>query len=269
MSTTIQQARTRPPPTSGRASLRLQQVAAFAVAAGLWFVFARSGMVSNSVLPRLERVASTLWDLVSTGGYWLAVRQTLQSSLIGLLAAFAVAIPAGLLTGTYPLGERLTRISIDVGRSFPVVALLPVFLLILGASQRMESTVIFCACVFPLFLQAQYGARDVSSGVKETARAYRIGGLLLFGKVILPGALPSIMTGLRLAASTSVLVAVGVEILSARPGLGHQISTAQLDGDAPQAFAYVVTAACVGFAVNWGCERAEHHFLRWRMERGS
>ncbi|MFT4083517.1 MAG: ABC transporter permease [Nocardioides sp.] len=249
----------------GRASLWAQQAACAAAVVVVWFVVARLGVVSGSVLPRPEEVAGALRDLVVTSDFWAATWQTLRASVIGLTVALAVAVPAGLITGAYPLGERLTRMSVDIGRSFPVVALLPVFLLIFGATQTMECTVVFAACVFPLFLQAQYGAREVTPAIRETARGYRIPSLLRFRKVVLPSAMPSIMTGLRLAASTSVLVSVGVEILSATPGLGRRLASAQLDGDAPQAFAFVFTAAVLGFLVNLVCQAAERRLLRWRV----
>jgi NitT/TauT family transport system permease protein len=104
--------------------------------------------------------------------------------------------------------------------------------------------------VFPVFLQAQYGARSVPPMIAETVRAYRIPRLLRFRRVILPSATPSIMTGLRLAATTSVLVAIGVEILTTLPGIGHEVTQQQQSGNSDAAFAYIFTAGILGYGIN-------------------
>jgi ABC-type nitrate/sulfonate/bicarbonate transport system permease component len=243
--------------------LLVRQTACIAAVLVLWSLVRWAGLVSPDLLPSVFSVVKSFVQLLGTSDFWSAIGDTLLGAIKGLVVAFVIGVPIGLLTGTYKIAERFTRLFVDFGRSFPIVALLPVFLLVLGATSGMESTVVFLACVFPLFLQAQYGAAGVEPMVSETARCFRIHGLLRFYKVILPSALPSIMTGLRLAAATSVLVAVGVEILSAVPGLGGQLANAQLGGDSATVFAYIFTAGMIGFAINRVCEAAERHFLRW------
>jgi NitT/TauT family transport system permease protein len=209
-------------------------------------------------------VLRELGTLVGTGEYWQAVGDTLRGAVTGLLISAAVGIPLGLLTGTYARAELSSRLLVDVLRSFPVIALLPVFLLVLGSTPRMKATVVFIACVFPIFLQAQYGARGVEPMISETVRSYRIPRLLRFWKVILPSATPSIMTGLRLAATTSVLVAIGVEILTTLPGIGHMVTQEQQSGNSTDAYAYILTAGVIGYAINRLSEAVESVLLRWR-----
>jgi NitT/TauT family transport system permease protein len=248
----------------GAGRLLAMQLGAIAVLLLIWQAISLTGVLSPQLLPSVPSVVESLISLLGTSVYWSAVGSTLLGALKGLVVAFLIGVPLGLVTGTYSYAERATRPTVDFGRSFPIVALLPIFLLLFGATSTMESIVVFLACVFPLFLQAQYGARGVPAMIRETARSYRIHGLLRFYKVILPSAIPSIMTGLRLATAASVLVAVGVEILTAVPGLGGQISEAQLGGDAAQTFAYIFTAGLLGFSINRVCEVAEAYFLRWR-----
>lgn len=251
---------------SGRLPMqRLWQAATIAAAILLWWLVALTGVVSSDALPTPPAIASALFRAIQTSAFWVAVGQTLQGALIGLLAAAVIGIPLGLVTGTYAPVERATRLLVDMLRSFPVIALLPVFLLVLGSSLTMKATVVFLACVFPVLLQAQYGARGIDPAIQETAHSYRIPRLLRFRKVILPGATPSIMTGLRLAATTSVLVALGVEILTTLPGMGQQLTHSQQDNNAPVAFAYVIAAGLLGYTVNKGSEAIEHRLLRWRQ----
>jgi len=248
----------------GRTKMRLLQLLTFVVALMVWAIVTFTGLISPLALPSPIDVGKLFAIAVISPEYWLAVGQTLGGALIGLIIAAVVGIPLGLVTGTYSVAEKSSRLLVDMLRSFPVIAILPVFLLIIGSNDRMKITVVFIACVFPIFLQAQYGAQSVGSMVAETVRCYRIPRLLRFRKVILPAATPSIMTGVRLAATTAVLVAVGVEILTTLPGVGHQVLLDQINGNTPRAYVFILTAGLLGYAVNFLSELAEKRLLRWR-----
>ncbi|MER5427784.1 ABC transporter permease subunit [Streptomyces sp. NPDC002588] len=246
------------------AKVRLLQLGALAVVLALWALIAAAGLVSATALPGPRAVAFALGDLLGSGGFWQAVGQTLRGAVTGLLVAVAVGVPVGLLTGVYEAAEESSRLLLEILRSFPVIALLPVFLLVLGSTPGMKATVVFLACVFPVLLQAQYGARGVSRAVHETVHAYRIPRLLSLRRVVLPAAAPSIMTGLRLAATTSVLVAIGVEVLTTLPGIGHMIMESQAAGASARAYAYILTAGAIGHTITLLAQFAEHRLLAWR-----
>jgi NitT/TauT family transport system permease protein len=251
-------------PVDSRWGDRALQASFVIIVLAVWSAAHASGVVSSDVLPSVPSVARELVSLVGTGEYWTAVLSTLSSALQGLVIALVVAVPLGLLTGSYLPAERATRVLIDFGRSFPVVALLPVFLLVIGSNGTMKATIVFIACFFPLFLQTQYGAHSVEPMIAETARSFRIPRCLRYSRVVLPSAVPSIMTGLRLATTTAVLVAVGVEILTTLPGIGQMIVQTQIDQNSPRSFAYIVSAALIGYAINRSSQTAENYFLRWR-----
>lgn len=247
-----------------RGKIPLLQLLSFLIVLGIWTLVSVTNAVSSAALPTPRAVLKEFVSFLSTSAYWNTVGQTLHGAVVGLLFAILIGVPLGLVTGTYAAAEQSTRLLVDIMRSFPVIALLPVFLLVLGSNQEMKSTVVFIACVFPVFLQAQYGARGVEPMIEETVRSYRIPRMLRFRKVILPSATPSIMTGLRLAATTSVLVAIGVEILTTVPGLGHELSTEQQSGNSAAAFAYILTAGLIGYSINKVSELMESKLLRWR-----
>jgi ABC-type nitrate/sulfonate/bicarbonate transport system permease component len=248
----------------GRRRVLLLQLTSFVVVVAIWALVRAVGLVSATALPGPRAVFSEFANLVATGEFWTAVADTLRGAVVGLLAAAVVGVPLGLITGTYAAAEQSSRLLVDFLRSFPVIALLPVFLLVLGSNPGMKATVVFIACVFPVFLQAQYGARGVEPTISETVRSYRIPRILRFRKVVLPSATPSIMTGLRLAATTSVLVAIGVEILTTLPGLGHMVVQDQQSGNSTAAYAYILTAGLIGFSINKLSEAMETQLLRWR-----
>jgi NitT/TauT family transport system permease protein len=240
------------------------QLLCFLLVLAVWTLVSAVGMVSASALPGPRAVAGELAAMAGTGEFWGALGDTLRGAVAGLAAAIVIGVPLGLVTGTYAAAEQSSRLLVDVLRSFPVIALLPVFLLVLGSTSGMKATVVFIACVFPIFLQAQYGARGVEPMIQETVRGYRIPRLLRFRRVILPSALPSIMTGLRLAATTSVLVAIGVEILTTLPGIGHMVTQEQQSGNSAAAYAYIITAGVIGYSINRLSGAMETRLLRWR-----
>ncbi|HEY0535639.1 MAG TPA: ABC transporter permease [Actinoplanes sp.] len=247
-----------------RTRMYLLQLLCFVAVIAIWELVSRLGLVSSTALPSPTATAARFVGLLGEGGYWSAVGETLRDAVVGLLAAAVVGVPLGLITGTYPAAEESSRLLVDFLRAFPVIALLPVFLLVLGSNPQMKQTIVFLACVFPVFLQAQYGARSVPPSVAETVHAYRIPRLLRFRRVILPSATPSIMTGLRLAATTSVLVAIGVEILTTLPGIGHEVTQQQQSGNSDAAFAYIFTAGMLGYGINRASMYLESSLLRWR-----
>ncbi|GGH48436.1 ABC transporter permease [Microbacterium album] len=221
-------------------------------------------VISAQALPGPWAVAASFVEAVQTPAYWVAILETFRSAAIGLGIALLIGIPLGLIIGMYAVVEKSTRIVIEIGRSFPVVTILPVLLLILGATLSMKALVVFIACVFPIIIQAQYGAQSVSEAVNETVRSYRIPRLLRFAKVSLPAAMPSIMTGLRLATTLAVLVAVGIEVLTPVPGIGHEIASSQIDANASRAWVYILTAATIGYCINRLSIFAESKLLAWR-----
>jgi ABC-type nitrate/sulfonate/bicarbonate transport system permease component len=242
----------------------LLQLLCFLVVVAIWALISALHLISGTALPSPLATVAKFVTLLGQADFWDAVGATLRGAVVGLLASAVVGIPLGLVTGTYPAAEESSRLAVDFLRSFPVIALLPVFLLVLGSTPAMKATVVFIACVFPVFLQAQYGARSVPPMIAETVQAYRIPRLLRFRRVILPSATPSIMTGLRLAATTSVLVAIGVEILTTLPGIGHEVTQQQQGGNSDVAFAYIFTAGILGYGINRAAMFVEKSLLRWR-----
>lgn len=241
--------------------LQLLAVAAVLVT---WTAVRAADLVGVLVLPSPVAVLTAFLDAVVTGEFWASVGFTLQAAVLGLLLSLVVGVPLGLITGVSAVAERSSRLVVDVGRAFPVFAILPVLLLVIGATTSMKVACVFIACVFPVWLQAQYGAQSLDPTIEETVRGYRIPRGLRFRKVILPAALPSIMTGIRLAATTSVLVCVGVEILTSIHGIGARITALQVDGASAGAFAYILVCGALGFAITKLSELAEDRVLRWR-----
>jgi ABC-type nitrate/sulfonate/bicarbonate transport system permease component len=247
-----------------RTKITFMQLGCVIAVVAAWELAARLELAPPALLPPFSDVVVQLAGELGRSELWTALGQTVSGALQGLAAAALVAIPLGLLAGSWDFLERSCRILIDFGRSFPAIALIPVFLLLFGTTVTTKTIIVFIACVFPLFIQTLYGARRIEPSIVETARSYRIPRMLQLLRVALPSATPSIMTGLRLAATTAVLVAVGAEVIGGVPGIGRQLSVAQQDGATALAFAYILLAGVLGFLLARGSEALESRFLRWR-----
>lgn len=248
---------------SPRGRLLAKQLAVGVVIILIWWAAAHFRWLPPEILPTPLVVAIQFFQLAGTEVFWVAFFQTLGAAMAGLGLAIVIGIPIGLLLGLAPAVERTTRFLLDFGRSFPVIALLPVTVLILGATSQMEITVIVIGVVWPILLQAIYGSRRIDPVVRDTTRSYRINLWLRFAKVLLPGAAPFIATGIRVSASVAILLAVGVEILGRIPGIGFNLSQAQSDGRPDIALAYLVYSGLLGLAINTILERLEVWALVW------
>lgn len=249
---------------SATTRLRLGQAAVALLMVALWAT-ANAFDFASSILPPVRDVAREVVAVLARPEFLIGFGATVFDAARGLLAAAVLAIPLGILIGMFPKVEVATRMIVDFGRSFPVIALLPILVLLLGATAMMKVVAITIACFFPILLQTIYGARRLDPTIVDTVRSFRIPGHLRFFKVLLPAAGPFIATGLRIATTVSILVAVGVEIVSLTPGLGREIALSRSYNETATTYAYIVYAGLLGVAVTMLWDFAEARLLRWHM----
>lgn len=243
--------------------LRAAQLGVGLAVLALWELSTRLGWVDASLLPAPSSIAPHVLALPASQTFWVAVGRTLSAALLGLLLATLAGVPLGIAIGASAPVYRATRLLVDMCRSFPVVALMPVMVLLMGTTPKMLVTVAMLATFWPILLQSSYGARAVEPLVRDTARAFRIPGRLRFTHVLLPTALPFIVTGIRIAATFALLVTIGIELLSATPGLGREIALAQEGANFPLVMAHVFYCGLLGLAISAALARAERHLLGW------
>tara|TARA_R110000751_G_scaffold234229_9_gene335881 strand:+ start:190386 stop:191168 length:783 start_codon:yes stop_codon:yes gene_type:complete len=229
----------------------------------VWQFATMAQFVGYDLLPPPVDVFVKLAELPFTGAFWTAVRQTLTGALLGLSIAALIGIPLGLIIGTSPAIDRATSFLIDLFRSWPIIALMPVLVLLFGASFKMKVIMVVLAAIWPILIQSIYGSRRIEPIVDDMLRGYNIGGLLRFTNVGIPNALPYVVTGLRISATLSILVSIGVEVLVSVPGMGYEISTARVDGASAEVIAYVLASGVLGLLFNHGFATLERWLLAW------
>ncbi|MEU7907552.1 ABC transporter permease [Actinoplanes sp. NPDC049118] len=240
------------------------RVAAIAVLAAVWEVFPRLGLVDATFLPPLSEVLSAWWQLVLSGELIDHAQASLGRSLAGFGLAIAAAIPLGLLIGWYKPAATLLNPLLEVFRNTAALALLPVFVLILGLGETSKVAIIFYACSWPILLNTVSGVRTVDPLLIKSARSLGLGPLRLFQKVVLPAAVPTIFTGIRLAGAYSILILIAAEMVGAKAGLGYLINYAQYNFAVPDMYAGIITISAIGLVVNQLLIIAERRFSTWR-----
>lgn len=231
----------------------------------VWEIAPRIGLVDKVFLPPFSQVTETFVELVGNGQLWEHVSASLSRALLGFVIAVAVAIPLGVAIAWYrPVAEFLNPI-LELFRNTAALALLPVFILILGIGETSKVALVVYASTFPILLNTISGVRTVDPLLIKSARSLGLSPVRLFQKVILPASVPTIFTGLRMAAASSILVLIAAEMVGAKAGLGYLITASQLNFQIPEMYAGIVTIALVGLAFNGVIVAVERRLSRWRV----
>jgi NitT/TauT family transport system permease protein len=229
-----------------------------------WEVAPRVGLVDKTFLPPFSEVIKALGDLAESGQLSEHISASVGRALKGFTVAVIVAVPLGIVIGWYRPVAQLLNPVLELFRNTAALALLPVFVLILGIGETSKVALVIYACMFPILLNTISGVRTVDPLLIKSARSLGLSSFRLFQKVILPAALPTIFTGIRLSAAASILVLIAAEMVGARSGLGYLIMASQLNFQIPQMYAGILTIALVGLVFNTVLVLIERRFSRWR-----
>ncbi|MGX1562782.1 ABC transporter permease [Streptomyces sp. NPDC055506] len=231
----------------------------------LWETAPRLGLVDRTFLPPFSEVARAWWELAVDGQLADNARASLVRSLSGFGLAVLVAVPLGLLIGWYrPVADFLGPL-LEVFRNTAALALLPVFVLLLGIGETSKISIVLYACTWPILLNTISAVRGVDPTLLKLAKSMDLSAPRLFQKVILPSAVPVVFTGIRLAGAVSILVLVAAEMIGAKAGLGYLINASQYNFAIPQMYAGIITISAIGVAFNQLLVAVERRLSTWRL----
>lgn len=223
--------------------------------------------VSEQYLPRLPEIVTTTLGLFGDGAFLDAVAHTVLVALLGLALATAVAVPAGIALGSSPLLAAGAGTLLDFIRPVPVIALIPIAIMLFGTGMTMEVLLVALGAVWVVLFHAVYAVRGVDPIAKESARVYGTGRAGVLLRVTLPSALPFIVTGVRVAASMALILSLSTGMLvGGSGGMGEWLLLHQAAGDqAAKVFAGAVFAGLLGLALNGLIRGFERRFFAWAM----
>lgn len=220
-------------------------------------------------LPPLHVVLEALGTLVANGQLQNHLAASLSRSASGFGIAVVTAVALGLLVAWYGALDRFLNPLLEVFRNTAALALLPVFTLLLGIGETSKISIVAYAAFFPVLLNTIAGVRTVDPLLIRAARSLGLSNFQLFQKVILPSAVPTIFTGIRMAGTSSILVLIAAEMVGAKAGLGYLIVNSQMSFLIPDMYAGILTVSLLGLLVNYLLVGVERHFSRWRTAVGS
>jgi sulfonate transport system permease protein len=229
----------------------------------LWQVSAMAGWVNPSIFPPLHVIAGALVNGITSGALVDDIAISLQRAGFAFLAAVVVGIPLGLFMGQIRAVERSLDPILQLFRQTSALALYPVFILLLGLGETSKVFVIFWATLFPILLSTIGGVKEVDAKLIEMARTYGASRLTVFRRVVLPASAPAIFVGLRLSATTALLLLIAAEMIGANKGIGFQVMNAQYNFQVPLMFAAIFLLALLGLAANAILLLLQNRLCRW------
>lgn len=229
---------------------------------GFWSVMAQ--IAPRNIVPTPGATISALIRLWNEGRLGAALGQSLLVYLSGLGGAVLVGIPLGVAMGTWrPLGQTLD-IFVYALAATPRVAFIPLVIVTLGLGVEAKSFVVFLGAVMPIILNTYAGVQAADSDLIEMARDTGATAPRIFAHVVLPGALPFLVVGLRLGATIGLINTVVAELYTAVKGLGGLLAIYGNTFRMAEYFAVVLTLSLVGVTVSEGLRLIEKRLNRWR-----
>ena len=237
---------------------------AFAVLLALWEGAVRSGLVSELFLPAPSSVATALWGLIQDGTLWQNLRASLFRLGVGWVLGTVAGIAAGFVIGLSSISRAGGIPVISAIYPIPKIALLPLFILWLGIGETSKVTVVALGVFFPTCI-ATFGAIDnVPRGIIRMAQSFDVPPLAILRKVVLPAALPGILSAFRITASVALLLLVAAEMIGAQFGIGaYVLSQGQLM-QTDDLLAGVCVISVMGLLIGGGLSWLEKRLLTWR-----
>lgn len=229
----------------------------------LWQIASHVGWLSTRILPAPDAVADTFWRLTVDGELWRNLSISSWRALIGFAIGGSIGLVLGLITGLSHTGERLLDTSVQMLRNVPHLALIPLVILWFGIDESAKIFLVALGSLFPVYLNTYHGIRNLDRGLLEMARSYGLSGFSLFWQVILPGALPSIMVGVRFSLGLMWLTLIVAETISADAGIGYLAMNAREFLQTDVVVVAIILYALLGKLADTVAQLLERVWLRW------
>ena len=234
----------------------------------IWQFSTVRGVIDTPSLPPVSTILSTWGELLISGELLGHLGASLVRAFTGYAIAAVLGIALGLMMGyartAYNLFEPLTELL----RPIPSPAYIPLAILFLGLGEQMKIFVVAFSCLFPVLLNTFGAIRSVDPVLINTGKTFGTSRRQLVTTILLPSALPGILTGLRVALGISLILVVIAEMVASNNGIGYFILNSQRLFEIPQMFAGIFTLAVVGYALNQLFVLTEHFLLRWQPKPG-
>lgn len=228
-----------------------------------WQVASSLGWLSTRVLPAPLDVARAAWSLSASGELWVHVKVSALRALTGLAVGGGLGLALGLLTGSSRFFETLLDSTIQIVRNIPALALIPLVILWFGIDETAKLFLIAVSVFFPIYINTFHGIRNVDPALVEMGRTYGLTRWQLYREIILPGALSSVLVGLRFSLGLMWVILIVAETISAQAGIGYLTMNAREFLQTDVVLVGILLYALLGKLADVFARGLERYWLRW------
>jgi len=228
-----------------------------------WQLSSQFGILSSGVLPNPVNVFKAAIDLAKSGQLFDYIGTSTKRAVFGFLIGGGIGFVLGLLNGVSKVSESLLDSSLQMVRNIPHLALIPIVILWFGIDEEAKLFLVALGTFFPIYLNTFHGIRSIDKSLIEMGDVYGLKGLSLFWNIILPGALPSILVGVRYAIGITWVTLIVAETISANSGIGYMAMNAREFMRLDIVVLSIILYALLGKLSDLIAKIAERRFLKW------
>jgi sulfonate transport system permease protein len=216
----------------------------------VWQLLSSLGVIPPTALDSPATIASALWDLTQSGTLQESLLISLQRAGQGFAIGATAGLIAGLISGLSYVGERAFDASLQMLRTIPFLAVVPLFVIWFGVGEISKIALIALACVFPVYLNTFAGVRNVDRKIVEAAEVFGLSRVAIATRIVLPLAMPTILVGIRYALGVALLALVAAEQINATSGIGYLALSPRAAMRTDIVLSIVLVYAVLGLAVD-------------------
>jgi sulfonate transport system permease protein len=232
---------------------------------GLWQILSMNGMIPATILPSPIAVIQSGAELTASGELINHISISLGRALTGFLIGGLLGFLFGLFNGLFKPLDLLLDTSIQMLRNIPHLALLPLVILWFGIDEVSKVFLVALGVLFPIYINTYHGIKSVDKGLIEMGRAYGLKGYSLFLQVILPGALSSILVGIRYALGVMWTTLIVAETIAANSGIGYMAMNAREFMQMDVIVLSILIYSLLGKLSDWIAKLFEKKWLMWKQ----
>lgn len=229
----------------------------------IWQLASTTGLLQSRILPAPSAVVSAFWHLLVSGELWHHVKVSAGRALLGLLVGGGLGLLLGLLNGSSRIASTLLDTTLQMIRNIPALALIPLVILWFGIDESAKLFLVAVGVFFPMYINTYHGIRSVDPQLIEMGKSYGLTRWQLYKEIILPGAMPSILVGLRFSLGLVWVLLIVAETISAQAGIGYMTMNAREFLQTDVVLVGILLYALLGKLADVLAQALERYLLRW------
>jgi sulfonate transport system permease protein len=247
----------------------LKEVSQYAVLpviiVAVWQFLSYMGCLKPVTLPSPGRVARTFLELLGSGDLARHIAISILRVTEGFTIAAALGLVLGIAIGLSKTVDRLTDLMIQFIKPIPPIAWIPLAILWFGIGEEAKVYIIFLGAFFPIIINTSDGIRQTDYKLVEVAKILEVPRAKFIRKVIIPGALPAIMTGLRVGLMVAWMCVVAAELIAAGSGIGYLIMDARQLSQSDVVVVGMITIGVIGKLMDCLIKKVERRLIKWKV----